>query len=60
MTESEAEVVLRIARGPALSAVAEELCLSVATVKTHLQHAYQKTGTHRQSELVRLTLSLMP
>lgn len=60
LTESEAEVVLRIARGPALSAVAEELCLSVATVKTHLQHAYQKTGTHRQSELVRLTLSLMP
>ena len=60
LTDAEAEVTLRIARGQALAAVADELILSLATVKTHLQHVYQKTDTHRQGELVRLLLSLMP
>ena len=60
MTDAEAEVTLRIARGLTLAAVADELSLSLATVKTHLQHVYQKTDTHRQGELVRLLLSLMP
>ncbi|ORB31390.1 helix-turn-helix transcriptional regulator [Mycolicibacterium parafortuitum] len=60
LTDSEAEVALRIGRGQALAAVADELILSLATVKTHLQHVYQKTDTHRQGELVRLLLSLMP
>jgi DNA-binding CsgD family transcriptional regulator len=59
-TESEAEIALRISRGRGLSAIADELSLSLATVKTHLQHAYQKTNTHRQTELARLVLALMP
>lgn len=60
MTDSEAEVALRVSRGHALSTIADELSLSTATVKTHVQHAYQKTGTHRQAELTRLVLNLMP
>ncbi|WNG88292.1 helix-turn-helix transcriptional regulator [Mycobacterium sp. ITM-2016-00317] len=60
LTDSEAEVALRIGRGLGLSAIADELSLSLATVKTHLQHTYQKTDTHRQSDLVRLMLALMP
>lgn len=59
-TDSEAEIALRISRGHGLSAIADELSLSLATVKTHLQHAYQKTDTHRQTELARLVLALMP
>ncbi|ANI37856.1 helix-turn-helix transcriptional regulator [Mycolicibacterium vaccae] len=60
LTDSEAEVALRVGRGLGLSAIADELSLSLATVKTHLQHTYQKTDTHRQSDLVRLMLALMP
>lgn len=60
LTDSEAEVALRISRGSGLPAIADELSLSLATVKTHAQHAYQKTDTHRQAELVRLILTLIP
>lgn len=60
LTDSESEVALRISRGRGLSDIADELSLSTATVKTHLQHVYQKTGTHRQAELTRLLLTLMP
>ena len=30
----------------------------MATVKTHLQHVFDKTDTHRQAELVRLLLTV--
>ncbi|MDA2891667.1 LuxR C-terminal-related transcriptional regulator [Mycolicibacterium sp. BiH015] len=60
LTNSEAEVALQISRGRGLSAIADELTLSTATVKTHLQHVYQKTDTHKQAELTRLLLTLMP
>jgi DNA-binding CsgD family transcriptional regulator len=29
-------------------------------VRTHLQHVYDKTDTHRQGDLVRLVLALKP
>jgi hypothetical protein len=57
------------ARTPALLQAAEPLPLtdrqreivmligeSLATVRTHLQHVFDKTDTHRQAELVRLLL----
>ena len=37
-----------------ISAVAEALGISEATVKTHLQHLFAKTGTSRQIDLVKL------
>jgi DNA-binding CsgD family transcriptional regulator len=53
-------VALRVARGCGLAPISDELSLSVSTVKTHLQHVFEKTGTHRQAELVRLLLALLP
>jgi DNA-binding CsgD family transcriptional regulator len=38
-------------------AVAETLGISVATVKTHLNHVFTKTGTIRQADLVKLVAS---
>ena len=32
----------------------------MATAKTHLQHVFDKTDTHRQAELVRLLLTIIP
>lgn len=60
MTKAESEIALRILNGDGLKPVAEELNLSLATVKTHLQHVFDKTGTHRQAELVRLLLGIVP
>ena len=34
--------------------VADALGLSGATVKTHLQHLFEKTGTRRQADLVKV------
>ncbi|MDG4663414.1 helix-turn-helix transcriptional regulator [Mycobacterium sp. 236(2023)] len=60
LTNAEAEVALRIGRGQTLSVIADELSLTVATIKTHLQHVYDKTDTHRQAELVRLLAAITP
>lgn len=60
LTPSEAQVALRVARGTGLIRIADELSVSPATVKTHLRHVFDKTGTHRQAELVRLLLNLGP
>lgn len=60
LTRAEAEVALRVLRGDGLRPISDELSLSLATVKTHLQHVFMKTGTHRQAELVRLLLTVTP
>ena len=60
LTAAEADIALHIARGADLKQIAEELSVSITTVRKHLQHLYDKTGTHRQAELVRLLLTLHP
>jgi DNA-binding CsgD family transcriptional regulator len=60
LTNAEADVALRVVRGDGLKPICEELSLSMATVKTHLQHVFDKTDTHRQADLVRLLLTLTP
>lgn len=60
LTAAEAEIAVRIARGAGLKEISDELSVSVATVRKHLQHVYDKTDTHRQTELVRLLLTLRP
>jgi DNA-binding CsgD family transcriptional regulator/PAS domain-containing protein len=60
LTNAEADVALRVLRGDGLKPICENLSLSMATVKTHLQHIFDKTDTHRQAELVRLLLTIIP
>jgi DNA-binding CsgD family transcriptional regulator len=38
--------------------VAEELSVTLSTVRIHLQRGFEKTQTHRQAELVRLLLDI--
>jgi DNA-binding NarL/FixJ family response regulator len=38
----------------AISGVAEQVGVSEATIKTHIQHLFGKTGTNRQTELIKL------
>lgn len=60
MTNAEADVALRVMRGGGLKPISADLALSRATVNTHLQHIFDKTGTHRQAELVRVLLAIIP
>jgi DNA-binding CsgD family transcriptional regulator len=60
LTTAEADVAQLVAGGHGLKPIADELALSIATVKTHLQRVFAKTDTHRQAELVRLLLALRP
>jgi DNA-binding CsgD family transcriptional regulator/PAS domain-containing protein len=60
LTEAEAEVALHVMHGADLKQISDELLISLTTVRTHLQHVFDKTDTHRQAELVRLLLALSP
>ena len=58
LTKMEAQIAVRLARGLDVRQLAEGLSISTATVRTHLQHVFDKTDTHRQAELVRLLATL--
>ncbi|MFI6867333.1 helix-turn-helix transcriptional regulator [Nocardia sp. NPDC050406] len=58
LTETESLVARGVLRGDGLPAVAAQLRVSVSTARTHLQHIFVKTGTHRQAELVRVLLTV--
>lgn len=60
LTEAEAEVALHAMHGEDLKHISEELSISYTTVRTHLQHIFGKTDTHRQAELVHLLVVLSP
>lgn len=49
----ETEVVSLILQGRTTQETADALCISVATVKTHLQHIYEKSGVRNRAELAR-------
>ena len=59
LTPAEAEVCLAVTRGRGLRDVADELGVSVNTVRTHLGRVLHKTGTSRQAELIRLVVSCL-
>ena len=54
LTPSELRVLLAIVEVGGAPEVAEALGVSETTVKTHLRHIFEKTGTSRQAELVKL------
>jgi DNA-binding CsgD family transcriptional regulator len=56
LTEAEARVASRLARGETLDETAAALGVGRATVRTQLRQALAKTGTRRQAELIRLLL----
>ncbi|MEW1781052.1 helix-turn-helix transcriptional regulator [Arthrobacter sp. NPDC080086] len=59
LTNKECIVAARLAAGETLQEIAEREFLSLHTVRVHIRDILRKTGTHRQSELVRL-LHLLP
>ncbi len=60
LTRAEAVFAVEISKGDGLQATASRLGVSLTTVRTHLAHVFDKTGTRRQAELVRLILQGQP
>jgi len=56
LTRAEAALVSILVHGRTLEEAADVLCVSLSTVKTHLQRVFLKTDTDRQAELVRRLL----
>jgi DNA-binding NarL/FixJ family response regulator len=53
LTPREAEVLVHIAAGLSNTEIAETLFVSEATVKTHINHIFTKTGLRDRAQLVR-------
>ena len=58
LSAGEVRVFDAVLKVNGVKAIAALLGLSQSTVKTHLQKVFQKTGTKRQSELVKLIAGL--
>src|SRR6202008_2132007 len=55
LTDSELKVVNLVAQGATNRAVADQLHLSLHTVKTHVHNAFAKLGINSRSQLAQLT-----
>ncbi|NUZ07892.1 helix-turn-helix transcriptional regulator [Piscinibacter koreensis] len=56
-TEAEARVAALLMKGFMPQQAASEAGVRLSTVRTHIQHIYEKTGTRRQGELLAKLLS---
>ena len=55
-TEKEREVMQLISAGMGNAQIAQNMGVSVNTVKSHLKHVYKKSGVHNRTELAVLML----
>jgi DNA-binding CsgD family transcriptional regulator len=60
LTPAEAGFTREILKADGVQAAADRLGISLATARAHLAHVFDKTGTRRQAELVRLILQSQP
>lgn len=54
---NEARLALALSRGRTLAQAAQEIGLTTESARTYSKRIFQKTGTHRQTELVHLVLT---
>ena len=52
MTSREREILALISKGQTNPQIAEKLCISLSTVKSHLQNMFEKTGVKNRAMLV--------
>lgn len=58
LTKTEVRLAKHIVDGHSAEEAAREMRISVSTVRWHLKQIFEKTGTKRQAELVRLILGM--
>lgn len=54
LTAREAEILHYLAQGRGAVRIADELCISPDTVRTHIKRIYDKVGIHRREDLLDL------
>ncbi len=54
LTPAEARVLIELCNGFNRVQIAEQLNIGIDAVHSHLQKIFEKTGTHRQAELINL------
>ncbi|MEM6803834.1 MAG: helix-turn-helix transcriptional regulator, partial [Bacteroidota bacterium] len=57
LTQREQEIAQLLSKGNTYKQIAEELFISMATVKTHAHHIYRKCGVNNRNELLALLIS---
>ena len=57
LSKRERELVILVAQGHTDAQIAAQLCISVSTVRSHLDRIRDKTGCRRRADLTRLALS---
>jgi len=57
LTPAEARLAMEICKGDGRASAASRLGISPATARAHLSRIFEKTGLHRQAELVRLLMT---
>ena len=57
LSARERELVALVARGRTDTQIAEQLYISIRTVRSHLDRIRDKTGARRRADLTRLALS---
>jgi len=57
LTETESRVAWQLANGDSPEQAAERLAIAPSTLRHHLERIFVKTGTRRQSDLVRRVLA---
>jgi len=60
LTPAETRLIVLLARDHSLGEAAATLGIARTTARTHLQRIFEKTGTRRQSQLMKLVLSTPP
>jgi len=60
LTEREREIASLLFMGKTYKVIAEELCVSENTVKTHANNIYKKVGVHNRTELMNSLLDINP
>ncbi|MRR55363.1 MAG: response regulator transcription factor [Deltaproteobacteria bacterium] len=59
LSKKEREIVILISQGLMNREIADKLCISEQTVKTHISRIFRKVNVSRRSQLVPLALKLM-
>jgi DNA-binding CsgD family transcriptional regulator len=54
LTDAQARLAIEVVKGSGLKACARRLRIAETTARSHLRQIFEKTGTQRQAELVRL------
>ena len=60
LSAAETRVATALLDGESVDSLADRLCISRNTARTHLQRLFAKTGTSRQADLIRVLLGAHP